>query len=162
MEKFDQKTVPFLDISCRIHPVTSVASLKMLLMSNYLLYVSSIPQDTRGHPCPAGVIQYCQKKISDRTISIACQVLDRYRRSTIHFKRRKTKSCSDRVRKCRCLGDKMEWFRSKISIVLGLMDQYTWFHRFRISNIGLLHGHPDRVCSRHSFRTTKRHIVGKR
>ena len=43
MEKFDQKTVPFLDMSCRIHPVTSVASLKMLLMSNYLLYVSSIP-----------------------------------------------------------------------------------------------------------------------
>ena len=43
MEKFDQKTVPFLDMSCRIHPVTSVASLKMLLMSNYLLYFSSTP-----------------------------------------------------------------------------------------------------------------------
>ena len=35
MEKFGPKTVPFLDISCRISPVTSVTSLKMQWVSNY-------------------------------------------------------------------------------------------------------------------------------
>ena len=56
--------------------------------------------------------------------NIACQVLDRYLRSTIHFKRRKAESCSVSRSACEEANGQMRSYLSKFLVTQALMHLF--------------------------------------
>ena len=91
-------------------------------------------------------------------VTVACQVLDRYRRSTIHFKRRKAESCSVSRSACEEANGQMRSYLSKFLVTQALMHQATCFLWNRIPNFGFDHFQTDHVPPRHSFGAPKCHF----